>query len=570
MIKRFPPSPRSKINNFKFGLNNFKSFKEVQYIEISPLTIICGINNCGKSSIIQSILLLSQSLTTSISIDKLRIPIRIPKYFIFPGRFGLEDVKYKISLLFEGKFCHLSDFNNVVNKYSEVREFSIYFNFENIQCIFTFFNPQEKDTLEAYIKSIEIKGEKYSLIFNSNLDEKNQIINYSCRINELSLGALFYFARLGIFLSRKEEKFIEKFKDLSIENLKILNLQITFEDFIPVTAYLPREKFKGEIENIFKEFVKKNEEINEILNKIFKKIEKEEKEEEMEEKYKRKRYRENYVRFLRLYSEFIHISKFLTTIHYIGPLRDEPHRYYQFFDIRKLIIGNKGEFTSQILSLERDIKIPSFNIINIKNNTFKMEEHKNLTLKEGLLKWAQYLDLPDIDPKRVEQILVKIMVNLPKIDKPVTLQDVGFGISQILPVYIESLRMEKDHTLILEQPEIHLHPNMQSKLADFLLSMTVSGKRFIIETHSEHLINRLCLRIAQDQTNKLKDLITFVFIEPPKEDKEKGFHGSLIKDINLNKYGEIENWPIGFFDETDHPHILMAGIDKKKMEKAEK
>jgi predicted ATPase len=185
-------------------------------------------------------------------------------------------------------------------------------------------------------------------------------------------------------------------------------------------------------------------------------------------------------------------------------------------------------------------------------------------LKKGLSIWSEILELPDIDPKIVEQILFKIQVELPKIDKKVTLQDVGFGISQILPVYVESLRMKKGHTLILEQPEIHLHPSMQSKLADFLLSMVVSGKNFIIETHSEYILNRLSLRIAQDQTDKLKDLISIVFIEPPRDDENLGFLGAKINDLELNRYGEIINWPVGFFDQHDYDKMLKAAIEKRK------
>ena len=261
----------------------------------------------------------------------------------------------------------------------------------------------------------------------------------------------------------------------------------------------------------------------------------------------------------------------LKNLHYIGPLRDEPHRYYQFFDIRELNIGNKGQNAPQILTLTANYEIPSFKIFEIKGDKMIFEdfETKNLTLKKGLSKWFEIIGLPDIKPKLVEKILFQIMVNLPKKGSLVSLQDVGFGISQILPVYIESLRMKENHILMLEQPEIHLHPSMQSNLADFLLCMTVSGKKFIVETHSEYLINRICLRIAQDQDNFLKNLISIVFIDPPEGDEKKGYKGSEIKKIVLNKYGEIENWPIGFFDENDYNKILKAAIFKRKNETTE-
>ena len=66
----------------------------------------------------------------------------------------------------------------------------------------------------------------------------------------------------------------------------------------------------------------------------------------------------------------------------------------------------------------------------------------------------------------------------------VSLPDVGFGVSQILPILVECLRVKEGETIILEQPEIHLHPSLQSKLADFFICMAKSGKNLVIETHS--------------------------------------------------------------------------------------
>lgn len=77
--------------------------------------------------------------------------------------------------------------------------------------------------------------------------------------------------------------------------------------------------------------------------------------------------------------------------------------------------------------------------------------------------------------------------------------DVGFGVSQILPIITQGLNMQKEETFILEQPEIHLHPKMQMKMADFILSLALSEKNVIAETHSDHIINRLCRRIMENE-----------------------------------------------------------------------
>ncbi|KKK52706.1 hypothetical protein LCGC14_3102220, partial [marine sediment metagenome] len=99
-------SQKSRI--IHFGLGNFKSFLRLQKINVKPLTVICGTNNCGKSSLIQSILLLSQSITSSFREFR-----RIPRYYRMR-----EKIKYEKPLYFEGEFCHLSDYDNTINSFS--------------------------------------------------------------------------------------------------------------------------------------------------------------------------------------------------------------------------------------------------------------------------------------------------------------------------------------------------------------------------------------------------------------------------------------------------------------------
>ncbi len=540
--------------DLNFSLKNFKSFKGTEYINIKPLTILCGVNNSGKSSLIQSLLLLSQSTSHFKKISEYPV-------ILLPDSFKLEETKYETTILFEGEKCHLSDYLNVLNKYTKEKELHFSFEFQDIKLLVTFVNISEASVLEAFIKEFTIEGKDYELKVYANFDSNNRILNYSCLIARMSFND---------FLLQSPFKFIvfpegeEELDQIYIHNYTIENLHVKFNGFIPERLILPVKDLVSQIDNIFKKFGGENKKLKSIKKSI-----------EKNSKFLFFRLRDvsekediqaNYA--IINFEDLLFISNFFNNIHYIGPLRDEPHRYYQFFDIRELNIGNKGQNAPQILTLQADSEIPVFKIFDIKNNQILYNDFicENLTLQKGLSKWFEILGLPDINPKLVEKILFQIMVKLLKKDFNVSLQDVGFGISQILPVYIESLRMNKGHTLILEQPEIHLHPKMQSNLADFLLCMMLSGKNFIVETHSEYLINRICLRIAQDQKNILRDMISIVFIDPPKFHEEKGFEGSKIKKISLNKYGEIENWPIGFFDEMDYTKLLKAAIDKRKNE----
>jgi len=120
--------------------------------------------------------------------------------------------------------------------------------------------------------------------------------------------------------------------------------------------------------------------------------------------------------------------------------------------------------------------------------------------------------------------------------------DVGFGISQILPIVVQSL-FAKGRVICVEQPEIHLHPRLQAEFGS-LLAHAIRSKRpnqFIIETHSEHLILRL-QRLIRNGTLKPED-VAVVHVR-------KTEAGSAATELRLDEQGEfIDRWPEGFFEE---------------------
>ena len=98
------------------------------------------------------------------------------------------------------------------------------------------------------------------------------------------------------------------------------------------------------------------------------------------------------------------------------------------------------------------------------------------------------------------------------------LTHVGVGVSQVLPILVMSLLAEEDTTLIFEQPELHLHPKVQTLLGDFFLSMALLGKQCIVETHSEYLINRLRFRAASAPLEQsISDVMKIYLVEKSEE-----------------------------------------------------
>jgi len=119
----------------------------------------------------------------------------------------------------------------------------------------------------------------------------------------------------------------------------------------------------------------------------------------------------------------------------------------------------------------------------------------------------------------------------------------GTGVSQVLPVLVMCLTAPPDSTIIIQEPEQALHPKMQSRLADFFISMALSGRQCIIETHSEYIIEKLRYRIVKEKNENIKNKTKIYFAK--KNDSKTEF-----EEIEINEYGAIMNWPDGFFDES--------------------
>jgi predicted ATPase len=258
------------------------------------------------------------------------------------------------------------------------------------------------------------------------------------------------------------------------------------------------------------------------------------------------------------------LQDFWSKLRYIGPLRAQPKRYYAFDSLATMNIGVKGQYAPYVLAVEQEQPVPPYYQIQYEGPRIKEYElRESDNLREALNGWLALLKLPQLIPSPpLKRGITQMKLNASGV--AVDLPDVGFGVSQILPVLVECLRMKAGETLVLEQPEMHLHPSLQSKLADFFICMVKSGKHIILETHSEHLIKRLYLRVAQEESNDLRNLLNTLFVHFDEQQQ-----GSVVKPITINEYGEIENWPVGFIDEDDSRELMAATL-KKRMGKVEK
>ena len=254
-------------------------------------------------------------------------------------------------------------------------------------------------------------------------------------------------------------------------------------------------------------------------------------------------------------------TTFTQLLRYLGPLRDAPKPVYSSFTaLAPTDVGLRGENTAAVLELNKDLQIK---YMPPKVFDADVKETRSLvrTLQSAINEWLQYLGVAEsVETHDMGKFGHQMQVVADPTARAADLTHVGVGVSQVLPILVMCLLAEPDTTIILEQPELHLHPRVQARLADFLFATTQMGVQCIVETHSEHMINRLRLRIASaPATRRIGDTVKVYFVE-----KKDGC--SRFRDVVINDYGAILEWPEGFFDQSqlEAEEILRAGLAKRQ------
>ena len=222
----------------------------------------------------------------------------------------------------------------------------------------------------------------------------------------------------------------------------------------------------------------------------------------------------------------------MDSLYYLGPLREYPKREYHWAGSSPEDVGQRGEHTvDAILAATRNREMRSLGY-----------KKRRKSFQEMIAYWLNRLEL--IRDFRLEEIakgtnLYRAMVKTSPRSPSTSLTDVGFGVSQILPVLVLLYYVPERSTVLLEQPEIHLHPAVQSGLADVMLNVAkVRNVQILVESHSEHLMRRLQRRVAEEEVPT--DFVKLYFVS------SQGGQAQ-VSDLQLNEYGEIGNWPEKFF-----------------------
>jgi predicted ATPase len=128
---------------------------------------------------------------------------------------------------------------------------------------------------------------------------------------------------------------------------------------------------------------------------------------------------------------------------------------------------------------------------------------------------------------------------------------VGFGLTQVLPLVVAALAGHPGDLLLIENPEVHLHPAGQALMGHFLAEVAASGVQVVVETHSDHVLNGI--RRAVKGGVLPHDRTALHFFRPRNGDLDQVVSPTLDRD------GNIDMWPDGFFDQFDKDMNHFAG-----------
>lgn len=218
---------------------------------------------------------------------------------------------------------------------------------------------------------------------------------------------------------------------------------------------------------------------------------------------------------------------------YLGPIREPLRRVYELRGDPPVDVGTRGQYAPEIL-------------------------FRNATLLDETRRWLRHFGLGrSLRTTSSRDGAFSLYFPAGGGRPSVNLADVGFGASQILPMIVQGLSAYDDSLLVMEQPEIHLNPRLQSRIADFLVHMANANKGVLVETHSEHLLLRLRRLIAEEQLGE--DDVALYFV-----DRSEG--SSTIRAIPISNGGFIKptDWPKGFFQESVREAFALADAQNRR------
>lgn len=237
--------------------------------------------------------------------------------------------------------------------------------------------------------------------------------------------------------------------------------------------------------------------------------------------------------------------------YYLGPLREYPKREYTWTGSDPADMGRRGERVVDALLAARAA-----------STTIPLGQGKKRpSLEVYVARWLKKLGLIhgfSVETIATDSNLYRVRVQRTPTSASVLITDVGFGVSQILPALVLCFYVPEGSTIVLEQPEIHLHPSVQAGLADvFIDAVKRRNVQIIFESHSEHLLRRLQRRVAEEEVAPESTALYFCQMNDGQ---------SELTPLKVDIFGNIENWPKDFFGDElgEMAAMTTAAMNRRK------
>ena len=242
------------------------------------------------------------------------------------------------------------------------------------------------------------------------------------------------------------------------------------------------------------------------------------------------------------------LAKRMRGLTYLTAERLGPRESYIFDDPQLTpVVGPRGEYAISILHSGRDTRVvDSLVVQDVPPTLFRQVEARMARFFPDCV-----LAIEQIPHANAVTLGIRISTDT-KFLRPI---HTGFGLTQVLPIVVAALSAKNNGLLLIENPEVHMHPAGQAMMGDFLAQVASAGVQVVIETHSDHVLNGI--RRAVKSGTLPKDNVALHFFRPRREDEQDS--GAQVQSPILDDDGNIDSWPKGFFDQFDKDMNYFAG-----------
>ena len=581
----------------KIGVENFRVFKNYTEFEIRPITLLTGPNNSGKSSFSKLLLLLDNGL------EKLSFEKGTHNLENFSSVLSWDNSsKEKIKILLKNPLSLLQENSDLLIEYDSTginylsiiingsELYSISFSPKTESEIIGFNNPfQLKFNIEALIEIIYNK-EFLLEYYRENVFPHSEFNYIELKEDFVSIDEFqeipddYKNLKFDNLISTIQEKIDPEFNDGTIEKLRLYaisnELKEIKKDYILYNVIYKTDNLRETMPEQIREWQKEvfeeidynilgfytdPEDEKAVITEIFKSLNVEAKSRLKNKVEKNLGLKEikleesslgNLVFKQKLFSPSNQKEVFQNT--FIDEIKNFSFSLSKYIDKIDFVSANRGNQKRVLLNSSEN------EIDEIVLKFSKLHESKqNLNFLKDALKVFQIEG--ELDVIRYENFIS--VISLINNGKQSTLADLGYGYSQIIPIILKVIlsgaeNYKKAFNLIIEEPEANLHPNLQSRFADFLALCLEEypNVNFIIETHSEYLLRKLQYLSATGDLYSNESVVYYF-----NDDKYVSNEEPKVKKIEIDQNGNLsDSFGPGFYDEATQLQFDLIKINKEQ------